>query len=375
MSSSWRADKHYCDIESEVHPYGKKSRPHPNPPSSALGINHLTQIEPETLVDALNDEDASNGTEDEDEEVVLSEVHIHPANGRVDGRLMTSVFLLSRNNQDLKTEHSPEDHEENEDLDSEEWDYALEIQHAMGTTLRGVGSQVWMGSFLLVDYLMAIKDQLDEAVVLELGAGTGLASIALGLVANLKMAFCTDYDTEILTNCETNIVRNGQNVHPDDPETVPLETRVKARRLNWLMEQPMESIEEQHDRFDWSEHELEEWKANGAYIIAADVVYDDSLTDALVDCLEKLLCEPLADDHPRRAAGRVAYLTMEKRYNFSLEQLDVVAQAHDYFVKRMERSKLIEAQRIDCTGLGRYCDYERSKDLVRMNAWVLLYFP
>lgn len=43
------------------------------------------------------------------------------------------------------------------------------------------------------------------------------------------------------------------------------------------------------------------------------VVYDDSLTDALVACLERLLCEPLPEDHPRKAEGRVAILTMEKR--------------------------------------------------------------
>jgi len=43
------------------------------------------------------------------------------------------------------------------------------------------------------------------------------------------------------------------------------------------------------------------------------VVYDDSLTDALIETLEKLLVEPLPESHEFHAAGRVAFVTMEKR--------------------------------------------------------------
>jgi hypothetical protein len=94
------------------------------------------------------------------------------------------------------------------------------------------------------------------------------------------------------------------------------------------------------------------------------VVYDDSLTDALVICLEKLLLEPLPEDHPRYSIGRIAYVTMEKRYNFSLDQLAVVAQAFDYFVNKVGESSVIEAERIETSTLGRHCDYDRGKDLV-----------
>ncbi|KAF9563283.1 hypothetical protein EC968_004896 [Mortierella alpina] len=306
-------------------------------------------------------------TEEEDE-MVLSEVHIHPENGRVDGRWLTSVFLISHTNQDKPQDKSTDgEGDEDESQVPDTWDHSLEIQHAMGTTLREVGSQVWMGCFLLVDYIMEMKDQLNQAVVLELGAGTGLASIALGLMTNVSTVYCTDFDTDILSNCAANIIHNAQGEARNgiDPDHDPalLETRVRARRLNWLMADPMEPLEDQRDRFDWLDAETEEWRTKGAFIFAADVVYDDSLTDALVSCLERLLCEPLPDDHPRKKEGRVAFLTMEKRYNFSLDELDVVAQAHDYFVKRLGRSLLIEAQRIDYSSLGRYCDYDRSNDL------------
>lgn len=51
------------------------------------------------------------------------------------------------------------------------------------------------------------------------------------------------------------------------------------------------------------------------------------------------------------------------RYNFSLNELDVVAQAHDYFVQRMGRSTQLQLTRLDTRSVGRYCDYERTKDL------------
>ncbi|KAG9325215.1 hypothetical protein KVV02_002069 [Mortierella alpina] len=395
---------HACDSESEAngppHPHPKRARctspdrdPQPAQIPGDSGLAPQTQLEetreksspkPRSNVhddahDAQDKEAEAEAEADEDEdEMVLSEVHIHPDNGRVDGRWLTSVFLLSHTNQDQHQDTSSvggSDEDESQMPDT--WDHALEIQHAMGTTLREVGSQVWMGCFLLVDYIMEMKDQLNEAVVLELGAGTGLASIALGLMTDVSTVYCTDFDTDILSNCAANIIHNGQEEVQmrKEPESTPLETRIKAKRLNWLMKDPMQSLEDQTDRFDWLDTEAEEWRTKGTFIFAADVVYDDSLTDALVACLERLLCEPLPEDHPRKTEGRVAILTMEKRYNFSLDELDVVAQAHDYFVKRMGRSLLLEAQRVDYSSLGRYCNYDRSKDLVSGNEVIPRHSP
>jgi hypothetical protein len=47
-----------------------------------------------------------------------------------------------------------------------------------------------------------------------------------------------------------------------------------------------------------------------------------------------------------------------------LDHLEVVAQAHDYFVERIQRSDVLDAIRVDCSQLARQCNYERSKDLV-----------
>ncbi|KAI8362942.1 hypothetical protein B0O80DRAFT_2503 [Mortierella sp. GBAus27b] len=294
---------------------------------------------------------------DNEDDLVLSEVHIDPRNGRADGRLMTSTFNLGPESSILGDGDSAdklEDELEDED-DHGSWKYSVEIQHAMGTPLKDVGTQVWMGCFLLIDWLVSIKDQLDGNVALELGAGTGLGSIACGLLTNVAKVFCTDHGMEVLSNCEQSISLNRHLIPGDNDRVLP-------RWLNWLMPDPMDSAEPT-DRFGWTLEEREEWRRNGSFVIAADVVYDDSLTDALVETLEKLLAEPLPENHQLHTTGRVAYLTMEKRYNFSLDQLDVVAQAHDYFVNRMKRSDVLMADPIDCSQLARWCDYDRSKDL------------
>ncbi|KAG0221919.1 hypothetical protein BGX31_009475 [Mortierella sp. GBA43] len=272
---------------------------------------------------------------DNEDDLVLSEVHIDPRNGRADGRLMTSTFNLGPESSILGDGDSAdklEDELEDED-DHGSWKYSVEIQHAMGTPLKDV------------DWLVSIKDQLDGNVALELGAGTGLGN----------------HGMEVLSNCEQSISLNRHLIPGDNDRVLP-------RWLNWLMPDPMDSAEPT-DRFGWTLEEREEWRRNGSFVIAADaitfikVVYDDSLTDALVETLEKLLAEPLPENHQLHTTGRVAYLTMEKRYNFSLDQLDVVAQAHDYFVNRMKRSDVLMADPIDCSQLARWCDYDRSKDL------------
>ncbi|KAG0276222.1 hypothetical protein BGZ95_007819 [Linnemannia exigua] len=161
-------------------------------------------------------------------------------------------------------------------------------------------------------------------------------------------------DLRGVENCKANIDLNCASI-----ETV------KTRRLNWLMDNPLDLADDHHpDPFAWSFQERQDWRDNGAFILAADVVYDDSLTDALVDCLEKLITNPLPVCHPRHYIGRVAYMTMEKRYNFSLDELAVVAQAYEYFKTRIGKSEVLEAEEIDASSLSRHCDYDRTKDLV-----------
>ena len=63
-------------------------------------------------------------------------------------------------------------------------------EHAMSTSLEKVGQQVWRGALLMVDYLIGWgNSRLEDSVVLELGAGTGLVSIVAASKAH--HVFCT----------------------------------------------------------------------------------------------------------------------------------------------------------------------------------------
>ena len=53
------------------------------------------------------------------------------------------------------------------------------------------GSQVWMGCFLLIDWIVHIQELLNGTTVLELGAGTGLASIATDILIAVDRIYCT----------------------------------------------------------------------------------------------------------------------------------------------------------------------------------------
>lgn len=52
--------------------------------------------------------------------------------------------------------------------------------------------QIWRGAFLLADFILAQASMFKGATVLELGAGTGLTSIVIAMVA--KTVYCTGGD-------------------------------------------------------------------------------------------------------------------------------------------------------------------------------------
>nr|XP_031543076.1 methyltransferase-like protein 22 isoform X10 [Vicugna pacos] len=62
-------------------------------------------------------------------------------------------------------------------------------EHTMATPLEDVGKQVWRGALLLADYVLFQRDLFQGRTVLELGGGTGLASIIAATVA--RTVYCT----------------------------------------------------------------------------------------------------------------------------------------------------------------------------------------
>ncbi|XP_042294230.1 methyltransferase-like protein 22 [Sceloporus undulatus] len=197
----------------------------------------------------------------------------------------------------------------------------IKIEHTMATPLEDVGKQVWRGALLLGDFILCNQDLFKDHTVLELGGGTGIVSIIMAKAA--KTIYCTDIGGDLLDMCERNIALNKRF-------TEPAESKVTVRVLDWLQN---DFCTDPDNAYSWSEKEIAELHNLTTVIVAADVFYDDDLTDAFFKMLYRITSDL---KHPCSV-----YLSIEKRLNFTLRHMDVVCEAYSHF-----RSALNDLQKI-----------------------------
>lgn len=180
--------------------------------------------------------------------------------------------------------------------------------------------------------------------MLELGAGLGLCSIIVGRVA--KRVFCTDIGDIVLQKCKDNIAKNSHLFKYGNGAVV-------VREFDWLKN----GILAGDSDFCWTKEDQDALK-DTSVLLAADVIYDDLLTDAFVETILTLFNKAKAEI--------VLYLTIERRLNFTLRDLAVTSPSYDYFLRRIEKLETVE-QKLKArqlrTDFPKYLQYERVKEL------------
>uniref|UniRef100_A0A2I2ZF63 Methyltransferase-like protein 22 n=1 Tax=Gorilla gorilla gorilla TaxID=9595 RepID=A0A2I2ZF63_GORGO len=187
----------------------------------------------------------------------------------------------------------------------------VRIEHTMATPLEDVGKQVWRGALLLADYILFRQDLFRGCTALELGAGTGLASIIAATMA--RTVYCTDVGADLLSMCQRNIALNSHLAATGGGI-------VKVKELDWLKD---DLCTDPEVPFSWSQEEISDLYDHTTILFAAEVFYDDDLTDAVFKTLSRLA--------HRLKNACTAILSVEKRLNFTLRHLDVTCEAYEHF--------------------------------------------
>ncbi|KAM7152239.1 methyltransferase-like protein 22 isoform 2-T3 [Macrochelys suwanniensis] len=234
----------------------------------------------------------------------------------------------------------------------------IKIEHTMATPLEDVGKQVWRGAFLLADYILFKRDMFRCCTVLELGGGTGITSIVMAMVA--KTVYCTDVGEDLLAMCEQNVTLNKHLTEPAGGE-------VKVKELDWLKD---EFCTDPGAPYSWSEAEIADLHDHTTVILAADVFYDDDLTDALFKTLYKIT-------HNLKNSCTI-YLSIEKRLNFTLRHMDITCEAYNHFRNTLNDLENLQDSKMKYTSEPiklAFCQFLVYERIEQLELWKIIAEP
>ncbi|KAK1293523.1 hypothetical protein QJS10_CPB17g02380 [Acorus calamus] len=202
------------------------------------------------------------------------------------------------------------------------FNHILSIQHKIISSIPSVGLQVWRAALVLADFILhkvSTSSDFDGISSLELGAGTGyLLSLVTAGATGLCFMDCVRFGQYSIGILRKDRDLNGMSIMQT------LAQKYWTTVYSMLMSTPMCSNIKKIlfvYKYSWTSSDIKEAEES-SIILAADVIYMDDLTNSLFNILEKLMsC----------GSEKVLYLALEKRYNFSLNDLDVVANGYSHF--------------------------------------------
>lgn len=244
------------------------------------------------------------------------------------------------------------------------------IHHMNSTSVNDVGKQLWRGAFLLSDYLVYMHEYLKTRHLFEFGCGVGF----VGKVASLlpcKSVYITDATSDLVEIAAKNIERNEHLAPLYD--TCLHAAHVYPRVLNWF--DASNSRESLLGSGGWTADDIAVLSSNKTEVLwlAADVIYDDALTEAFFKTARRCM-----------RPGEHLWMAMEKRFNFSIEEMSVVAHGYKRLLKYIglspsQTTAVLEVEvshfshdvsshyftgkRIPLTFPQRVMNYDRVKDL------------
>ncbi|KAJ3401461.1 Methyltransferase-like protein 22 [Chytriomyces hyalinus] len=360
----------------------------PSQESEKVGVDSDAHPQPKRAKVEENDDER-------EDEGVLSSVHVHPTNGTSPLGKALRVTHFST------TIHKP--------------CITYRIHHRMATAIEAVGLQVWPGALLLMDYILWKKQEFESRVVVEIGAGTGLASIACASVA--RKVFATDI-AKLASADSTNdslIHSDGGNestmeslgildlLSKNVAENLGSDTSVCVVRELDLVDDacPLfqfrkgpKEIDSPDSGFAFSSSDIHQFDSDCTVLLGADIIYMDFVTFHFVRRLPVLLLKRVSANGSASSEkisrlseeweSRILYLSLERRIHFSKDECRITAPAWDFFTRTVEAINLDMAGRVADDGgdldplfprvqikleqvivddMPQYFEYERVKEL------------
>lgn len=149
-----------------------------------------------------------------------------------------------------------------------------------GTT----GLKVWQAALALSEFIMTEKCFFNDKVILEIGSGIGLVGLVLLKACKPKKVFMSDCHDNVLE-----ILRENISINTSEAKIEPIESSSLLVQQRFQVEKgpeigvfnlPWEDIETYED-------DIKKICVPDC-ILAADVVYDESLFNILISCISKL---------------------------------------------------------------------------------------